>query len=61
MKNLLNSYLQLFDEYPPKLKMVSYENEIYQQLMGDAIEDGIPITKEDVERAFEDFKFDIVK
>lgn len=58
---LLEQYYEKFGLYPPKLKMVSYDDEIYQQLMKDAIEDDLPITNEDVEEAFANYSYDIAK
>lgn len=56
--NLLEQYLELFDKYPPKLMMTSYDDEIYQQLLKDAIEEEYPITSEDVEQAYAGYKID---
>ena len=58
MSSLLNTYIEMFDEYPPKLMMTNYEDEIYQRLLEDAIEEGYPITKDDVEAAYENISID---
>jgi len=59
MNNLLNRYIQMFNEYPPKLMMTSYEDDVYQELLRDAINDSIPITKQDVEDAYEGYQIDV--
>lgn len=61
MKNLLEEYVERFGVHPPKLMMTSYEDDIYQKLLQDALEDDIPITGEDVEEAYEDVAIDIVR
>ncbi len=58
MNNLLNRYVEIFGEYPFKLMMTNYEDDVYQELLRNAIEDGIPITKQDVEEAYEDYQID---
>lgn len=61
MNDLLEEYKKRFGYYPPKLMCTNYKNEIYQELMKQALEDDIPITGEDVEEAFEGIGIDIVK
>ena len=58
MRDLLEEYKNRFGYYPPKLMCTNYKNEIYQDLMKQALEDDIPITKEDVEEAFKDIIID---
>ena len=61
MKNLLEQYVERFGVHPPKLIMTHYEDEIYQNLLQDALDDDIPITGADVEEAYEDIAIDIVR
>lgn len=58
MNKLLEQYLEKFEIYPPKLMMTSYDDDIYQQLLKDALEEGYPITKDDVEQAYAGLKID---
>jgi len=58
MNKLLDQYLEEFGIYPPKLKMTSYDDDIYQQLLKDALEEHYPITNEDIERAYSGLKID---
>lgn len=55
---LLKKYYEKFGTIPGKLMMTSYEDEIFQQLLKDAIEEDIPITNEDVEQAYAGLKID---
>ena len=55
---LLRKYYEKFETIPSKLMMTSYDDEIFQQLLKDAIEDDIPITNEDIEQAYAGFKID---
>lgn len=57
--SLLDQYIKRFGEKPPKLMTTNYNNEIYQRLMKEALEDNIPITWEDVEEAFENTQYDV--
>ena len=61
MKNLLDQYVERFGVHPPKLMMTSYEDDIYQKLLKDALDDDIMITKADVEEAYEDIAIDVVR
>lgn len=61
MKNLLEQYVKRFGVHPPKLIMTNYEDEIYQKLLQDALDDDIPITGDDVEEAYEGIAIDVVR
>ena len=61
MKNLLEQYVERFGVHPPKLMMTRYEDDIYQELLKQALEDDLPITGDDVEDAYEGIGIDIVR
>lgn len=61
MSDLLKEYVKRFGTHPPKLMMTHYEDDIYQKLLKDALEDDILITGEDVEEAYEDIAIDVVR
>lgn len=58
-EELKETYFKKFNEYPPKLITVSYNNDIYKELMEKAIITNIPISQEDVEKAFAGISLDI--
>lgn len=58
MSELLKKYVEEFGEYPPKLKMTSYDDSIYQQLLKDALDEHYPISKDDMEQAYAGLKID---
>lgn len=58
MNKLLKQYVDEFGEYPPKLIMTSYGDNIYQQLLKDALEQHRPISKDEMERAYDGLKID---
>lgn len=55
---LLKKYYEEFEMIPPKLMMTYYDDDIYQQLLKDALEEHYPITNEDVEQAYAGLKID---
>ena len=61
MKSLLEQYVDRFRTHPPKLMMTHYEDDEYQELLKQALEDDLPITGEEVEEAYKDIGIDIVR
>ena len=59
MKNVLDEYYFMFDEYPFLLTTQSYEDDDYQILMLNAINRGTPLTREEIENWFKN-NYDIV-
>ena len=53
-KSLTATYVLMFDYLPPLLETMDYENDFYQELMGDAIINEQPITEETIEKALEE-------
>lgn len=60
-EELKETYFKKFNEYPPKLITVSYNHDIYKELMEKAMITNIPISKEDVEKAFAGISLDICR
>ena len=56
---LLKQYVKRFGTYPPKLKMTSYESNIYQNLLKQALETNKPIMPDILDEAFEGITIDI--
>ena len=56
---LLEQYLEKFEFTPPKLKMTSYEDPIYQKLLVRALETGKEITSKQVSYAYRGRNIDI--
>ena len=57
--SLLEEYLKKFEFAPPKLKMTSYEDSIYQKLLVRALETGKEITCKQVSYAYRGGNIDI--
>ena len=55
---LLEEYLDVFDEYPPLIQTINYDDEKYQELILNALKQKKPITADEVEKAFENEKYD---
>lgn len=58
--DILKQYYMKFDEFPPKLMTVGYENEFYQKIMKEAIEENKPITTEILNTKSANLKYDVV-
>lgn len=54
-------YLFLFGEYPPITHTMSLDNEIYEELMKNAISSGKKIEPQDLDKALKDYVFDVEK
>jgi len=50
-QSLTDAYVIMFDHLPPQLEMMDFENDFYQELMGEALITGEPITEETIEKA----------
>lgn len=50
-KSLTGAYVIMFDRLPPLLETMDYEDDFYQDLMGDALISGEPITEKVIEDA----------
>ena len=55
-QSLTDAYVIMFDHLPPQLEMMDFEDDFYQELMGNALISGEPITEEIIERALEEKK-----
>lgn len=53
-QSLTATYVIMFDYLPPLLETMDYENDFYQDLMGEAIINEKPITEETIEKALEE-------
>ena len=60
-KQLMVQYVNKFGSLFPKMRMTTYDNEVYIRLMKDAIEEDLPITYEDIENEFRFMHWDVVK
>lgn len=60
---LLDEYLMIFDDFPPMLACVTYKDEMYQELMKEAIRNRKPITLDVLNDYVDkhDIKFDVVQ
>ncbi len=56
--DLLERYLEHFHDYPPKYKMTSYDDPIYQKLLDRALKTNKPIDKRAVGYAYRGKKID---
>lgn len=58
--DLLTLYVATFGEEPPRTVTMGYESDTYQFLMMQALGENKPITPEDLDKALEDEKYDLV-
>ena len=56
----LNAYVTLFGEEPPRTITMGYDNDTYTFLIMKALASGKPITPEDLDKALEGEKYDLV-
>lgn len=52
-RSLTDAYVVIFNHLPPLLETMDYEDKFYQELMGDALITGKPITEKTIEKALE--------
>lgn len=58
-KTVIEYYFK-FDELPPKIITISYEDPIYLFLMQKAIKTNKKITKDEIDKAFKNIDYDLV-
>lgn len=59
MDELIDKYIEMFEELPPRLKMTNYGNKIYLNLISEAIERKSPLTFDEVAKAFRNIPYDV--
>ena len=59
---LIDKYLLRFDDFPPLYTTLSFEDEIYQELMQIALDRGEPITSDEIDEYIEkhNIEFDVI-
>lgn len=60
MDKVIEEYISVFGELPPADIVISYYDDIYQDLMKKAIKDNKKITRETLEKAIDPKKYDYV-